>query len=840
MAKRLPLLRGRITAEQKYLSTRGGGGPRNLPSLNVKLHHERLIKQIDKISEEISARENRDELANREIITVQPFDGYKLKEKPLGDVRQDAVVIGENRESGSVVLDVKDPGLSYLRDKIDDFADDSKVNVKTVGEEPNQVTVEKRKNQNAVAPIDGIRLAKLSDIGGPRFKNYNFTPDRKTWLEITCRGGYHRLPKHSYESEMQINHQLKNINATQKLEKFEGPEQISFFALLTYSELEMLYRRTDCIYEVEVAAQPFRDMAIYETTRTKDLTGITIEPPPKEAPAIVLLDTGIATEHPLLKPVILSATAASEIVGSPEDMQGHGTKMAGVATYSDIGSIIEQRNAKLTHWLQSTKIVAVPHKGLSSGENYEKWPILTSNAITSAENEDRVDRNRVYVMAVTGSMDGVPDKSFGQTLWSQSIDQLSYNDGQGRLIIVSAGNAQDEKLNAILEQYPDLNLTERIHEPAQATNALTVGALTMKTVLPNDKLYEDSKVVAKRAGGISPNTSAGPVGKGWAIKPDILMEGGNIAVNGPLVDRSVPTLCTLTTSRRHNENRPLDYISMTSEAAARAAHAAATIWRVEPSFQPESVRALLVHSAKWSEVMVEQFESRRDRVRVCGYGATELDVACECTRSRATIVVEDEMKNTVYERQIQGESQKELENEETQMEFVRRMKLFKLPLPLDYTNNNDAQVELRVTLSYFAEVTHRYGKVHQGLSLYWDMQGPQETMSQFFERINMDKRPKNKSGKRVRTSKSKSFEWDIGIESRSRGTVQSDRWKGTMSELSGDKLIAIMPVYGWWDRHKKLKERGVKFSLVVSVIGPGVYSSIEPQISGAIESLIES
>jgi hypothetical protein len=48
--------------------------------------------------------------------------------------------------------------------------------------------------------------------------------------------------------------------------------------------------------------------------------------------------------------------------------------------------------------------------------------------------------------------------------------------------------------------------------------------------------------------------------------------------------------------------------------------------------------------------------------------------------------------------------------------------------------------------------------------------------------------------------------------------------------LVGDKLIAVVPVLGWWDQRRALRGQEMRFSLVVSVFGPGVYSAIQPRI----------
>ena len=134
------------------------------------------------------------------------------------------------------------------------------------------------------------------------------------------------------------------------------------------------------------------------------------------------------------------------------------------------------------------------------------------------------------------------------------------------------------------------------------------------------------------------------------------------------------------------------------------------------------------------------------------------------------------------------------------------------------------------TLSYFTEPNKFGRRTYHGLDLKWDMQGPQELDDAFIQRVNVLKRAVDAEGKRVKPAKTKSFDWDIGIQARSRGTVQSDRWRGKMSELVGDKLIAIVPVLGWWDQRKSLRTQEMNFSLVVSVFGPGVYAAIKPKV----------
>jgi hypothetical protein len=146
--------------------------------------------------------------------------------------------------------------------------------------------------------------------------------------------------------------------------------------------------------------------------------------------------------------------------------------------------------------------------------------------------------------------------------------------------------------------------------------------------------------------------------------------------------------------------------------------------------------------------------------------------------------------------------------------------------------SHDGDVELRVTLSYLAEVQTQRRRAFRGLDLRWDMQGPQEKEEAFRWRVN----------KRVRDDatekhKSKSFKWEIGPDRRESGTVQSDRWVGPASMLAGSKLIAVMPVMGLWNQYVAFLTKELRFSLIVTVQATGldIYNIIEVGLTPTIE-----
>ncbi len=646
---------------------------------------------------------------------------------------------------------------------------------------------------------------------------------------MACRGGYRNLPAQTLASRTQIDRQLSRFGHGPP-QSFEAPEEVTFFVRLTLEELRAVVAAVDCVFTYDMVPPDILTWLLLNDPPHHEIRDFTLVAPAADAPSVVLLDTGVATEHPLLKSAILRANSIVPGVTSPEDTYGHGTKMAGAALYDGLGAAIFEGRFEASHWIHSVRILVTPGQGTGAEEYRPYWPGMTIDAVTTAEASDNLPRPRAFALAVTFAVDPLTPTS-----WAQAIDQLAFNDGRGRLFCVSAGDVQPEVMFATANAYPDSLFQWKIHEPAQGSNALTVGAYTNKTALPPDPDYAEAKAVAP-AGGAAPHTTTGSPEVPWPIKPDIVLEGGNIALSSAIADPDVETLVTLTTGSRYLTH-PLSRISMTSEAAARAARMAVDVWKADPSLRPATVRGLLVHSASWTPAMLGQF-GERDLFQACGYGVPDLELARACTAERATVIIEDSMPNSVVAERLKKKPPRKSTTSITEEVRKRVMKIFRMPAPQELLlANPEMAVELRVTLSYFPEPSTYRTRVEHGLDLKWDMQGPQEPEPAFLERVNDLLRPRGTNGKKVRKNHMKSFPWDIGIQRRSRGTVQSDRWTGKASMLAGSKLIAVVPVLGWWERRPEMLTREMPFSLIVSVVGDGIYTAVQGEL--AAEVLIE-
>lgn len=213
----------------------------------------------------------------------------------------------------------------------------------------------------------------------------------------------------------------------------------------------------------------------------------------------------------------------------------------------------------------------------------------------------------------------------------------------------------------------------------------------------------------------------------------MVLEGGNAAKD----DFGASWMTSLSLLTTHN--RPLERLfttsNATSAASALCAGMAARIMAAYPHLRAETVRALVVHSAQWSDSMRAMFlpaAPNKDHyvnlIRHCGWGAPDLDRALWSAGDSLTLVVEDLVHP--YEK-VPGKV------------VTRDMNLHSLPWPKDELEAlQDTPVEMRVTLSYFVEpnpsargVASKYH--YPSHRLRFDVQRPLDASTdQFVARLN--------------------------------------------------------------------------------------------------------
>lgn len=544
-----------------------------------------------------------------------------------------------------------------------------------------------------------------------------------------------------------------------------------------------------------------------------------------DVPYVCLLDTGVNNGHPLLQQAISNADKHSvEPAWGVDDGEGHGTEMAGLALLGNLTEALSiQAPISISHRLESVKLL--PEDGANGGDAILHG-YLTSEAV-DRPTITAPHRKRIFSMAITAR----DNRDRGRpSAWSATIDRLAYDaDAQGeepKLFVISAGNIEDP--NAWME-YPHSNASDGIHDPAQAWNALTVGAMTNLARITEADAAQYAPIA--EVGGLSPfSTTSQTWQPHWPLKPDVVFEGGNVAQDG-LGAAWMPSLSLLTTHVNPTE-RLLTTSNATSAASALCARMAAQLMAKYPNLWPESIRGLTVHSAQWTDTMKRMFLPARGEptkaqttqlVRHCGFGEPSIKRAMWSADNSLTMICQEFLQPF---RREKGEIK------------LRNMNLHRLPWPLaELESLGETPVEMRVTLSYFIEpnpsargVTSRYRYESHGLR--FDVKRPLESEDAFRARINAAARDDEE---RV-TRNDNDPNWMIGKKNRHKGSLHSDIWKGSAAELASRGAIAVYPSMGWWKTRPTLEryDQRIRYSLVVSINAPDIdvdlYTPIANQI----------
>ena len=224
----------------------------------------------------------------------------------------------------------------------------------------------------------------------------------------------------------------------------------------------------------------------------------------------------------------------------------------------------------------------------------------------------------------------------------------------------------------------------------------------------------------------------------------------------------------------------------------------------------------MVHSAKWTPAMAADFPGNaksvcQNRMRCYGYGVPNLDRALWCARNALCLVSQAEVQP--YERP--GGNKGTVKTKE--------MHLYELPWPIaELRGLGEQEVTMRVTLSYFIEPSPgrrgwKYKHRYASHGLRFDVKRPTETVDDFRKRLNKQAREEDDD-----IVSTESQEWTLGIQLRSRGSLHSDWWTGTASDLADCGHIGIYPVVGWWRERPQFERynRSVRYSLVVAINTP--------------------
>ncbi len=558
--------------------------------------------------------------------------------------------------------------------------------------------------------------------------------------------------------------------------------------------------------------------------------------PGNDAPAVCLLDTGVNRAHALIEPALsVGDLNAVDQAWGGDDHDGHGTKMSGLALHGDLfPKLTDAGEYTLKHRLESVKIL--PPTGFRPTDPASYGPISQSGVALAEVTAP--DRARVFCMAVTN--ENVSGSR--STSWSAAIDQICSGSMEGdgsdapkRLFVISAGNV-DSEIEMSRVKSPD---ECPIEDPAQAWNAICVGGYTNKSE-PTEPEFSGWESLAE-PGQVSPfaRTSMPWIDGKSPFKPDVVFEAGNRVVNPDETEAYDAESLELLTTGNEVDRLPLTTFAATSSAAAQAARFCAQLTAEYPELWPETVRALMIHSAQWTPAMIGEFAQqanltdRAERLKRFGFGVPSIERAMASAQNDLALIAESEIQP--------------FRNRGGNKSFGE-CHYYDLPWPRRVLEDlGDQDVTLRIALSYFIEPNPGVSSSidpqrYQSFGLRFALKRSSEDTEEFLKRVNANERsPQERLGPAAQDDN----RWFFGQRSINAGSVHCDEWKGPAVTLASRDVLCILPVSGWWRNRASAdicNQKG-RYSLVLTLSSNSnvdLYTPIEQLISLPIEIDINS
>lgn len=813
-----------------YKPANGGGGRENYPPRASRRSHAEKL-EADLISAWEEANQNQEEIGavfvpsrHGVYLEIKGQAGFDLITKSLEHTSQHVRICNikqeedsENKKIVSTTVFVPDNKRDFFIKKINKYR-------------------ETESEEKVIGTIESINLALVEALWmSEKTKMPTTTPQ---WCEVWLM----------YEAKETVSDVIDEFfeicnerNIEYKEQRIIFPERVVLGVRANKQQLSELQWLSSRIAEFRIMVTP---TGFYESLSesdqrdfVQDLLG-RLDVSSRSNTSVCILDTGVNNGHDLLAPLLSDENMHTvDLEKGVNDIADHGTRMAGIASYFTLEDKLENSDPiVVNHFLESVKLF-----DRSDDNERELYGYVTENAVNLAEIQNP-STNRVICMAITGETNAIENDGRPSS-WSGAIDSIISGANEigsasieKKIMFVSTGNTSVPEITQS-EDFKTAVINHTVEDPAQAWNAITVGAYTNKHQIPEE--YNGTYQPVVEPGCFSPFTSSSlAFADKWPVKPEIVLEGGNLSYDeSSNFYTEFPDLQLLTTGKDFQTGKSFDTISMTSSATAQAAWLGASIVHHYPDLWPETVRALIVHSADWTDAMMKAtFENKvpkrsdfRKLMRICGYGVPSLSKAIWSASNRVNIIIEDEIQ-PFHKKGNSNPTSKE-------------MHIHNIPWPDDVLLGlEDENVRMRVTLSYFIEPgpgeigwKDKYRYPSCGLS--FDVNNATEDHENFLKRINKAMRDDEDDNGEV---KNDSNRWIIGSTNRNVGSIHSDIWEGTASELSQSNKIAVFPKTGWWKLRTNLKKYNskIRYSLVVSIEAPEVETDLYSIIKNKIEAEI--
>lgn len=531
-----------------------------------------------------------------------------------------------------------------------------------------------------------------------------------------------------------------------------------------------------------------------------------ITPPPLEAQAVCVVDSGVTPQNPFLQPVTRPELLKSFLRSDPDnpyDGYGHGSAVASLVAYNGLNLAVGAVNEGKV-WVASARIVTDDDE-------------LEDNRLFSALLREVVEHFKPLGVRIFNLSIGninlkwnlESQRTVERKSWvARAIDRLSKE--HDVIFVTCTGNILCPDLNAYATaglRYPAYfaDRGAAVLDPGQAALALTVGSIAPGTLVAT--AGPDTAVAVLNQP--SPFTRSGP-GIKRECKPELVDHGGNFAADATGRIRAVAGLMIPVAT--HQITPAVTYEAGTSFAAPRVAHKLALVLQdLEDGGidQPSSalLKAFLVNSATYRAdpehhaAFVEALDAlqRWHWLNVLGYGQADAGRATDC----------DDYSSLMY---FEGFLEQD------------RVAFFDVPVPASLASAGRGRKRLTVTLVSTPEVQKNGLQSYLGTTTKWRMFRGDVSREQIVAAMSREDEeegtaaaePESESADEGEGGGPKELKFELGLTRRSRGTVQHDwyEWSQHREAYSAGHYTLAVAAYERWDR-KEGRAPPLPFAVVV-------------------------
>lgn len=500
----------------KRSSTQRGGGFKLIGTRDKIQYHQENTRKANQIAQSFT------EIKHKFRGTINPHLIYRIKvnqsvdipgfERILNAMGELTVLsVAENRQGYWVVF-ANDEELNVFKNKLAQYSG----------------VIPGRYKYEFFHAIDGIEDIPIEEKIGEGLKQNPLKEDQVYYLNVELWRMDDEILDTFIRQLSQTYRENPHFSVTDKL-------IMKSFALLRIKLNKAIFDEIIMLKEIARIEIPMLPKFNPSEYRQIDVEEFEATKPPEDAAGILVIDSGIVSNHPLLEKAVGDEQNFQEGERQTHDVAGHGTAVAGNSIYYDIERCIEERKFSPTNWLFSAKVMYAErdfHGNVTPVYDPEK---LFENQLNGAIRTflNNVD-NRIKVVNISfgNSYESLGSGGNRQFPLANLIDELAL-EYRNVVFVISAGNQQPSlfyDIEGILREYPNYlveNSDFKIINPATSALSLTVGSIATSVRAMEPRPGQDIWHTIADVGQPSPFSRTG-FGINGMMKPEIVEYGGNL------------------------------------------------------------------------------------------------------------------------------------------------------------------------------------------------------------------------------------------------------------------------------------------------------------------------